>query len=94
MAAIYINIIAIIFCLMALIIDIINDKPGWIIVMILLLILNVTLLIRNIEDYNNSKNPDNVVTTVVYDVKGYQVDSTITINGTDTTKTYILTYWE
>ena len=80
MAAISINIIAIIFCLMALIIDIINDKPGWIIVMILLLIFNVTLLIRNIKDYNNSKNPDNVVTTVVHDVKGYQVDSTIIIS--------------
>lgn len=93
MLAISINIIAIVFCFLGLIIGIINDKPGLTIVMTLLLILDITLLIGNNKDYN-SKNPENVATTVVHDVKGYQVDSTIVINGGDTTKTYILTYWE
>lgn len=93
MLAISINIIAIVLCFLGLIIGIINDKPGLTIVMTLLLILDITLLIGNNKDYN-SKNPENVATTVVHDVKGYQVDSTIIINGSDTTKTYILTYWE
>lgn len=93
MLAISINIIAIVLCFLGIIIGIINDKPGLIIVMTLLLIFDMTLFISNIKDYN-SKNPENVATTVVHDVKGYQVDSTIIINGSDTTKTYILTYWE
>ena len=94
MLAISINIIAIVLCFLGIIIGIINDKPGLTIVMTLLLILNIRLFISNNKDYNDSKNPENVATTVVHDVKGYQVDSTIIINGSDTTKTYILTYWE
>ena len=59
--------------------------------MLLLVCVNAVLLKFNLDEYNK---PQEVQTTVVKDIQGFSVDSTLTISGADTTKTYILTYWK
>ena len=44
--------------------------------------------------YNICNEPPKNQTTVVKDIQGFSVDTTLTISGTDTTKTYTLTYWK
>lgn len=83
--------VAAIFCLVAMIRDIIDGDLGGTILFFGLFLLNVFCLINDIDTL---RNPDKVETTVVKNVVGYQVDSTMTINGADTTKTYTLTYWK
>ena len=56
----------------------------------LLLVFNIFLLVANVIKHNNSEQ---VVSHVVENVEEYQVDSTLVINGVDTTKTYTITYW-
>ena len=56
-----------------------------------LAIINMIILGKDINDYVNEKN-GGIRTTVVHDVVDYNIDSTITIKGSDTTKTYVLTY--
>lgn len=80
-----------IFCLVAMIRNIIDGDLGGTILFFGLFLLNVFCLINDIDTL---RNPDKVETTVVKNVVGYQVDSTMTINGADTTKTYTLTYWK
>ena len=58
---------------------------------LLLIFLNVCLLKLNIDKYIESQETQ---TTIIKDIKGFSVDSTLTISGADTTKTYILTYWK
>ena len=53
--------------------------------MFLLLLMSIFILAVNAGVYN---------TKTVTKVVGYDVDGTIVINGTDTTKTYTLTYWK
>lgn len=86
MTGIILNIIAIVCCLIALIIDVIRGDVGWSIIMVLLIIFNTVLLKTNIDTLNKPE------TIIVDEIKEYYVDSTLVINGTDTTKTYTITY--
>ena len=86
MTGIILNIIAIVCCLIALIIDVIRGDVGWSIIMVLLIIFNAVLLKTNIDTLNKPE------TIIVDEIKEYYVDSTLVINGTDTTKTYTITY--
>ena len=85
-------IVAIICCSIAFIIDIIHyDGSNAIYMLLLLVFLNAFLLKCNIDKYNE---PQEIKTTIVKDIKEFSVDSTLTISGADTTKTYTLTYWK
>jgi len=86
-------IVAIIVCGGAMISDLINHYWGGAFFMSLLVLLNVFILVSDIERLN-AKNSGEFETKVVKDVIGYSVDSVTVINGTDTTKTYTLTYWK
>lgn len=95
MGIIIFNIFTILICLTALLINIkYNDTKGAIF-MGILVALNFFFMCINIQKYTDKKNGiEPINTTIVKDVKGYQIDSTIVINSTDTTKTYVLTYWK
>ena len=84
-------IVAIICCSIAFIIDVIHSDAPSAIGMILLVFLNIFLLNYHIDKYNESQE---IKTTIVKDIKEFSVDSTLTISGADTTKTYTLTYWK
>lgn len=84
-------VVAIICCSIAFIIDIIHYDGSNAIYMLLLVFLNIFLLNYHIDKYNESQE---IKTTIVKDIKEFSVDSTLTISGADTTKTYILTYWK
>ena len=84
-------IVAIICCLIVFIIDVIHSDAPSAIGMILLVFLNIFILKYNLDEYNE---PQEVQTTIVKDIQGFSVDSTLTISGADTTKTYTLTYWK
>ena len=81
----------IICCLIAFIISVANSDIIGAIIMLLLVCVNAVLLKFNLDEYNE---PQEVQTTVVKDIQGFSVDSTLTISGADTTKTYTLTYWK
>ena len=81
----------IICCLIAFIISVANSDIIGAIIMLLLVCVNAVLLKFNLDEYNK---PQEVQTTVVKDIQGFSVDSTLTISGADTTKTYTLTYWK
>lgn len=82
---------AIICCSIAFIIDVIHSDGGSAICMLLLVFLNVFILKYNLDKRNE---PQEIQTTIVKDVQGFSVDSTLTISGADTTKTYTITYWK
>ena len=84
-------IVAIICCSIAFIINVANSDVLGTIIMLLLIFLNAFLLKLNIDKYIESQE---IKTTIVKDIKEYSIDSTITISGADTTKTYTLTYWK
>lgn len=96
MGIIIFNIFTILICLIALLLDIIVYKDTKAaIFMGILVALNFFFMCINIQKYTDKKNGiEPINTTIVKDVKGYQIDSTIVINSTDTTKTYVLTYWK
>ena len=81
----------IICCLIAFIISVANSDIIGAIIMLLLVCVNAVLLKFNLDEYNE---PQEIQTTVVKDIQGFSVDSTLTISGADTTKTYTLTYWK
>ena len=83
-------VIAITTCSISLILNAREGNTGASILMLLLIGLNTYILITNINRLNNPK--DEVETHVVKNVKEYYVDSTLVINGVDTTKTYTITY--
>ena len=88
---IILSIVAIICFTIVFIDSVANSNISGAISTLLLIFLNVFLLKYNIDKYiESSKNQQ----TVVKDIKGFSVDSTITISGADTTKTYTLTYWK
>ena len=84
-------IVGIICCSIAFFIDVIHSDAPSAIGMILLVFINIFILKYNLDEYNK---PQEVQTTVVKDIQGFSVDSTLTISGADTTKTYTLTYWK
>ena len=84
-------IVAIICYSIAFIINVANSDVLGTIIMLLLIFLNAFLLKCNIDKYNE---PQEIKTTIVKDIKEFSVDSTLTISGVDTTKTYTLTYWK
>ena len=84
-------IVAIICCSIAFIISVIYSDVSGAIGMLLLVFLNVFILKLNLDRHNKSQE---IQTTIVKDIQGFSVDSTLTISGADTTKTYTLTYWK
>lgn len=84
-------IVAIICCSIAFIINVANSDVLGTIIMLLLIFLNAFILKLNLDIHNKSQE---IQTTIVKDIKEFSVDSTLTISGADTTKTYILTYWK
>ena len=84
-------IVAIICCSIAFIISVIYSDVSRAIGMLLLVFLNVFILKLNLDRHNKSQE---IQTTIVKDIQGFSIDSTLTISGADTTKTYILTYWK
>lgn len=83
-------IVAIICFTIAFIIDIVHYDGSKAIYMLLFVFLNIFLLNYNIDKYNESQE----IQTTVKDIQEFSVDSTLTISGADTTKTYTLTYWK
>lgn len=88
--AIILNVIAIIAGIIAFILSSREGYFGTSLLMAIIVGVNTYCLIRNINKINNPQ--DEVKTYVVSNVKEYYIDSTIVINGADTTKTYIITY--
>ena len=88
--AIILNAIAIIACIIAFIMNARKGYFGTSLLMVILVGVNTYCLIRNINRINNPQ--DEVKTYVVSNVKEYYIDSSIVINGADTTQTYIITY--
>ena len=84
-------IVAIICFTIVFIDSVANSNISGAISTLLLIFINVLLLKYNIDKYIESQETQ---TTIIKDIKGFSVDSTITISGVDTTKTYILTYWK
>ena len=84
-------IVAIICCSIAFIINVICSDVSGAIGMLLLIFLNAFMLKLNLDIHNESQE---IQTTIVKDIQGFSIDSTLTISGSDTTKTYTLTYWK
>ena len=84
-------IVAIICCSIAFIISVIYSDVSGAIGMLLLIFLNAFMLKLNLDIHNESQE---IQTTIVKDIQGFSIDSTLTISGADTTKTYTLTYWK
>ena len=83
-------IVAIICCSIAFIINVAHSDVLGTIIMLLLIFLNAFILKVNLDMHNESQE----IQTTVKDIQGFSVDSTLTISGADTTKTYTLTYWK
>lgn len=91
MTGIIFAIIAIICFTIVFIDSVTNSNISGAISTLLLIFINVLLLKFNIDKYIESQETQ---TTIVKDIKEFSVDSTLTISGADTTKTYTLTYWK
>lgn len=91
MTGIIFAIIAIICFTIVFIDSVANSNISGAISTLLLIFINVLLLKYNIDKYIESQETQ---TTVIKDIKEFSVDSTLTISGADTTKTYTLTYWK
>ena len=85
-----IPIILIIICVIFFIIGLITESYGLAVLMAFCVLLNV----MSLRDAIHKKDPNYVETHIVKDVKGYDIDTIKTINGADTTQTYVLTYWK
>ena len=88
---IILSIVAIICFTIVFIDSVANSNISGAISTLLLIFINVLLLKYNIDKYIESQETQ---TTVIKDIKEFSVDSTLTISGADTTKTYTLTYWK
>ena len=84
-------IIAIICFTIVFIDSVANSNISGAISTLLLIFINVLLLKYNIDKYIESQETK---ATIIKDIKEFSVDSTLTISGADTTKTYTLTYWK
>lgn len=91
-------IVAIICCSIAFFISVDHSDVLGAISMLLLVFLGAFILKLNLDMYNEPKDeynkPQEIQTTIVKDIQGFSVDSTLTISGADTIKTYTLTYWK
>lgn len=90
-ATIILAIIAAVCCTIAAAYSFIAEKYASGIFMIGLVILNICTFAHNLNKYLAKRNRE-LKTEIVKNVVKYDVDSTIVINGADTTKTYTLTY--
>lgn len=88
---IILSIVAIICFTIVFIDSVANSNISGVISTLLLIFINVLLLKYNIDKYIESQETQ---TTIIKDIKEFSVDSTLTISGADTTKTYTLTYWK
>ena len=88
---IILSIVAIICFTIVFINSVANSNISGAISTLLLIFINVLLLKYNIDKYIESQETQ---TTIIKDIKEFSVDSTLTISGADTTKTYTLTYWK
>ena len=91
MTGIIFAIIAIICFTIVFIDSVANSNISGAISTLLIIFINVLLLKYNIDKYIESQETQ---TTIIKDIKEFSVDSTLTISGADTTKTYTLTYWK
>ena len=91
MTGIILAIVAIICFTIVFIDSVTNSNISGAIITLLLIFLNVYLLKLNIDKYIESQETK---ATIIKDIKEFSVDSTLTISGVDTTKTYTLTYWK
>lgn len=91
MTGIILAIIAIICLTIVFIDNVANSNISGAISTLLLIFINVLLLKYNIDKYIESQETK---ATIIKDIKEFSVDSTLTISGADTTKTYTLTYWK
>ena len=80
-----------VFCFVACINEFIMHKPGVGIVLGLLALMNIFILIIDIKKYNE---PKKLHREQIEEVVKYDIDSTIVINGLDTTKTYTIYYYK
>ena len=85
-------ILAIILCFGGAIAQFIDENIAHGLALLVLGVFNVFLLEDAVND-SHAKENNEPIATVVSDVAGYKVDSTIVINAADTTKTYTVTYW-
>ena len=88
---IFIQIVLAIACIVFAIKCFADDSPGWGMIMIFWAVVNGVLCASNIRDLGKEDEPQKIV---VSNVKEYSIDSTMVINGADTTKTYVITYWK
>ena len=91
LALIFIQIVLAIACIVFAIKCFADDSPGWGMIMIFWAVVNGMLCASNIRDLGKEDEPQKIV---VSNVKEYSIDSTMVINGADTTKTYVITYWK
>ena len=89
--AIIISIVAAIFCIVSIYVNLREGDYGAVVFFGFLAILNILIGMYNVGRYNAKKNSE-TETFTIKNVIEYHIDSTITITGADTTKTYILTY--
>ena len=86
-------IVAIVFCCGAAVAHFATEEFGQGLALLALGLLNIYLLKDAVDDLH-AKESGEPASTVVTDVVGYKIDSTIIINNADTTKTYTVTYWK
>ena len=86
-------IVASVLCCGASIEQFVTENFGYGLTLLALGLFNICILKDAIDDFHAKENNE-PTSTVVSDVVGYKVDSTIVINAADTTKTYTVTYWK
>ena len=86
------TIILIIISVIFLIINVFAERYGLALLWTVILALNITTGITETRK-EQQKNQERIHSETIYDIDGYKIDSTITINGLDTTKTYTISYW-
>lgn len=91
LALIFIQIVLVIVCIVFASKCFSDDMPGWGCIMLFWAVVNGMLCAANIRDLGKKDEPQK---SVVSNVKEYSIDSTMVINGADTTKTYVITYWK
>lgn len=84
----------IILSVLFIIIDFVKGDIGWGILWIFILGINISSCVTLVKENKEKELNGDVETYVIKDVKGIKMDTTTVISGTDTTRTYVLTYWK
>ena len=84
----------IILSVLFIIIDFAKGDIGWGILWIFILGINISSCVTLVKENKEKELNGDVETYVIKDVKGIKMDTTTVISGTDTTRTYVLTYWK